>query len=115
MKIKLFVLIIPALLIFGSVAHAQTIGSNGLYDNSVMTADHVEHASMHDMGREQSLISGGGSTYAQGERPLWEFGHPVEPRPLGDVAREVRQQKLTAKKAEIVFEKDGSMIDDKLR
>jgi hypothetical protein len=111
MKTKLFVLIIPALLMFGSVAHAQM---TGVYDNTFTVTEHAEHASTHSMGTEQSLFGGGGSTYAQGERPLWEFGHPVEPKPLGDVAREFRQQKLTAKKAEIVFEKDGS-TDDKAR
>jgi hypothetical protein len=114
MKTKLFVLIIPALLIFVSVSHAQSIGGNAVYSNSVQIADHVERASMHDMGSEQSLIGGGGSTYAQGERPLWEFGHPTEPKPLGDIARELRQQKLTAKKAEIIFEQDGSK-DDKAK
>ncbi len=32
----------------------------------------------------------------------------VEPTPLGDVARAYRREKLAAKKAEIVFEKQGS-------
>jgi hypothetical protein len=114
MKTKLFILIIPALLMFASVSHAQTIGGNGVFSNSVMTADHSEHASMQDMGREQSLLGGGGSSYGQGERPLWEFGHPSEPRPLGDIAREFRQQKLASKKAEIVFEQEGDK-DDKAK
>jgi hypothetical protein len=112
MKIKLFVFIVPALLMFASTAHAQSIG-NGLFTNSVTTSDHVEHASEHGLAGGQSLFAGGGSTYAQGERPLWEFGHPVEPRPLGDIAREFRQQKLATKKAEIVFEQEGSS-DDKV-
>jgi len=47
-------------------------------------------------------------TYAQGERPLWEFGPVSPPVPLGDVARAYRKEKLTAKKAEIIFEKQGS-------
>jgi hypothetical protein len=72
--------------------------------------DHPQHASLHDMAPEQSLVGGSPSnyTYAQGERPLWEFGPVSEPVPLGDVARAYRKQKLTAKKAEIVFEKQGS-------
>jgi hypothetical protein len=110
MKTKLFVLTAPALLMFASAAYAQEpgIGLTGPVSNSVMFADHPERASMHDMGAEQSLLGGGGVTYGQGEQPLWEFGHPSEVKPLGDIAREFRQQKLTAKKAEIVFEKDGS-------
>jgi hypothetical protein len=113
MKTKLFLLTIPALLMFASAAHAQTIGGNGVFSNSVQISDHTERASMHDMGAEQSLVGGSGSSYAQGERPLWEFGHPSEIKPLGDIAREFRQQKLAAKKAEIILEKDG--LDDKAR
>jgi hypothetical protein len=114
MKTKLLLFIIPALLMFASISHAQTIGGSGLYSNSLQISDHVQRASIHDMGSEQSLIGGGGFTYGQGEQPLWEFGHPTESKPLGDVAREFRQQKLAAKKAEIVMEKDGS-DDDKAR
>jgi hypothetical protein len=73
--------------------------------------EHIEHATIHDMGTEQSLLGSGGSavTVATGERPLWEFGSvkPPEP-PLGDVARAYRKQKLTGKKAEIILEKQGS-------
>lgn len=60
------------------------------------------------MAREHSLVGGGTYSYAQGERPLWEFGPVSEPRPLGDIARELRKEKQSAKKAEIVFEKQGS-------
>ena len=62
------------------------------------------------MATEHSLVGGGASTYsyAQGERPLWEFGEIKEQIPLGDVARSVRKEKLSAKKAEIIFEKQGS-------
>jgi hypothetical protein len=62
------------------------------------------------MATEQFLVGGSTSTYtyAQGERPLWEFGSVVEPTPLGDVARAYRREKLGAKKAQKVFEKQGS-------
>ena len=72
--------------------------------------DHPQRASVHEMATEQPLVGGSPSTYtyAQGERPLWEFGPVSEPVPLGDIARAYRKQKLTAKKAEIVFEKQGS-------
>jgi hypothetical protein len=63
---------------------------------------------MHAMATESPLVGGGSYTYAQGERPLWEFGPVSEPTPLGDVARAYRKEKLAAKKAEIVFEKQGS-------
>lgn len=65
-------------------------------------------AEQHSLATEHSLVGGGTYAYAQGERPLWEFGPFSQPVPLGDVAREVRKQKLTAKKAELVLEKQGS-------
>jgi hypothetical protein len=72
--------------------------------------DHTQHASQHAMATEQPLVGGGNETYvvAHGERPLWEFGPVKEEPSLGDVARAYRKQKLTGKKAEIVFEKQGS-------
>jgi len=70
--------------------------------------DHPLHAETHAMATEQPVIGGSAFTFARGERPLWEFG-PVSVEPsLGDVARAYRKEKLTAKKAEIVFEKQGS-------
>lgn len=62
------------------------------------------------MASESSIIGGSPNTYtyAQGERPLWEFGPVTQPTPLGDVARAYRKEKVTARKAEIVLEKQGS-------
>jgi hypothetical protein len=70
---------------------------------------HSEHAAPHDMAIEQPLVGGGVNnyTYAHGERPLWEFGPVKEEPALGDVARAYRKDKLTAKKADFVFEKQG--------
>lgn len=71
---------------------------------------HPQQAAPHDMAQERPIVGGITNTYtfAQGERPLWEFGPIKEEPALGDVARAYRKQKLTAKKAEIVFEKQGS-------
>jgi hypothetical protein len=111
MKITLFILSIPALLIFCSAAHAQAAG--GVMSNQPMILelpDHPETAAPHDMASERPLVGQGPNTYtyAQGERPLWEFGPVSEPVPLGDVARAYRQQKLVAKKATVVLEQQGS-------
>jgi hypothetical protein len=107
MKTTLFVLFIFC----ASAALGQTAA--GLVSNQpviVEVPDHPQHASLHEMAQEQPLVGGSplSYTYAQGERPLWEFGPFSEPVPLGDVARAYRKEKLTAKKAEIVFEKQGS-------
>jgi hypothetical protein len=70
--------------------------------------DHAQHATQHAMATEQPLVGGGAYIVMQGERPLWEFGPVKEEPSLGDVARAYRKEKLTGKKAEIVFEKQGS-------
>jgi hypothetical protein len=113
MKLKLFILFVPALLIFSSAAHAQSAGSISSQPVVVEFPDHVQHADVHEMATERPLVGQGPNTYtyAQGEQPLWEFGHPSEMMPLGDIARAYRQQKLTAKKADIVFEQVGSKND----
>jgi hypothetical protein len=107
MKITLFLLI---LLVLTAAAFGQTASvlSSEVRINPV--PDHPQHASQHSMADEHPLVGGGPGTYtyAQGERPLWEFGPVTEPVPLGDVARAYRKEKLAAKKAQIVFEKQGS-------
>jgi hypothetical protein len=73
--------------------------------------DHPLHADAHAMAVEHPLVGGGGLetyTFAHGERPLWEFGPVSEEPSLGDVARAYRKEKMTAKKAEIILEKQGS-------
>jgi len=104
MKTTLFV--IAMCLLFSAVSLGQTASAISSQVQMVVIPDHPEHASQHEMAREQSLLSEPSITYAQGERPLWEFG-PVSapPTPLGDVARAFRQQHTLAKKAEIIFEK----------
>ena len=73
-------------------------------------ADHAQHASLAPMASEHPLVGGAADncSYAHGERPLWEFGPVSQPTPLGDVARAYRKEKLAAKKAEVVYEKQGS-------
>jgi hypothetical protein len=70
--------------------------------------EHVQHADVHAMGTETSLLGNNAYTTAQGERPLWEFGPVKVEVPLGDVARAYRKEKMTGKKAEITLEKQGS-------
>lgn len=92
---------------------ASAFGQAGALSNQatpINIPDHPQHASLTPMASEHPLVGGAPETYsyARGERPLWEFGAVTEPTPLGDVARSYRRAKLTAKKADIVFEKQGS-------
>lgn len=103
------------LVVFCVLCAATAVGQVGVGTLSnqpfiLQLPEHPEHAEAHAMATEHSIMSGGANTYTvmQGERPLWEFG-PVSVEPsLGDVARAYRKEKLAAKKAEIVFEKQGS-------
>jgi len=96
-----------------AAAFGQSQGSWGMQPPSfspMTIPDHPEHASQQDMGTEQYLVGGRSNTYtyATGERPLWEFGPVTQEPSLGDVARAYRKEKMTMKKAEIIFEKQGS-------
>ena len=64
---------------------------------------HPARASQRPLAAEQSLLEHFVYSYAQGERPLWEFKTPSQPVPLGDVARAVRKEHEMAKKAEIIW------------
>jgi len=67
--------------------------------------EHMEHASVHAMGQELSLLgSSSPYSYAQGERPLWEFGSVKQETPLGDVARAYRKGHTIDRKAAKVVE-----------
>lgn len=103
------------LILFCVLCAATAVGQTGTGALSsqpfvLQLPEHPQHAESHGMAVEQDIMSGGANTYTvmRGERPLWEFG-PVSVEPsLGDVARAYRKEKLTAKKAEIIFEKQGS-------
>src|SRR5271168_199625 len=99
------------LILCTSAAFGQLAGSINSQAQPLQIVGNIQHAELHELAQEHPLVGGSASTYtyAQGERPLWEFG-PIlpPPTPLGDVARAVRKEKLAAKKAEIIFEKQGS-------
>jgi hypothetical protein len=65
---------------------------------------HPEHAFPQSMAQQQSLLERSGSVYARGERPLWEVAPVSRVVPLGDVARILRKEHATAKKADVVWE-----------
>ncbi len=105
MKITLPVLfILVAAAAFGQVPVAVSGQAQML-----QLPDHPQHADQHALASEQSLLGCGSVTTAQGERPLRELGSdaPV-PQSLGDVARALRKEKMSVKKADKVFEKQGS-------
>jgi len=106
MKTTLVVLFV----LCAATAFGQAAGVVSGDIQALQLSGHPQRASIHEMAPEQPLVGGTAATYsyARGERPLWEFGPVSEPIPLGDVARAYRKEKLTAKKAQIIFEKQGS-------
>jgi hypothetical protein len=99
-----------AIVCLGATAALGQAGAISSQAQMMQIPDHPQHAWLTPMACEHPLVGGVSDNYryAQGERPLWEFGPVSEPTPLGDVARAYRKEKLAAKKAEIVFEKQGS-------
>ena len=94
---------------FLACAAVSAFGQVGYLSNQVIPfhiPDNPQHASVHEMAREESLLTRCTSpySYAQGERPVWEFGELPRFISLGEVARAVRKQRLNAKRAEIVWE-----------
>jgi hypothetical protein len=70
----------------------------------IQIPDNPAHASQHEMAVEQNILEHSGYTYAQGEKPLWEFGTVSQPTPLGDSARALKKQHEATKKSEIVWQ-----------
>jgi hypothetical protein len=99
-----------AVIILSAATALGQAGSISSQAVQLQMPDHPQHASLGAMASEHPLVGGASDnySYAQGERPLWEFGPVSEPKPLGDIARAVRKEKLSAKKAEIILEKQGS-------
>jgi hypothetical protein len=71
----------------------------------IQIPSHPLHAAHQPMAQELSLLTGSAYVTVQGEKPLWEVARILDGMPLGDVARLLRKQHATAKKATIVFEK----------
>jgi hypothetical protein len=68
--------------------------------------DHAQHAAVHAMAPENTLLDTAVYTYAKGEVPLSDLGSIEYETPLGDVARAFRKEHAAlAAKATKVLEK----------
>jgi len=110
LTLKPMKLLLVGAVVLCSVAAFGQAGSLSSQVTVVSIPDHPMHASLTAMACERPLVGGAPDAYAyaQGERPLWEFGPVSQPTPLGDVARAYRKEKVVAKKPAIVFEKQGT-------
>jgi hypothetical protein len=98
MKTKWFLLCF----LCATAALGQVAASISSEAQPLQMANHPARAAQHPMATEQNLNEGSTYAYAQGERPLWEVAPATVAVPLGDVARTLRQEHSTAKKANFV-------------
>ena len=94
-----------ALCIFGALgAHGQTV--NGYLLNSepqrLVMPEHPQRASQTQLAQEQDLRERSTYTYAQGERPAWEFMALPPFVPIAELARTFRDEHARAKKAVVI-------------
>jgi hypothetical protein len=65
--------------------------------------EHQATASYSRLAGERSIVGGGNTAYAQGDRPFSDFPQMASV-PLGDMARELKKQHARVKKARIIWE-----------
>jgi hypothetical protein len=90
-------------LLCASTAFAQASLGSAAMSSQVQFAVHDERATQLPLAQEQSLLANSSYFFALGERPLWEVQPLSHAVPLGDVARMLKKEHETAKKAEIVW------------
>lgn len=86
-----------------STALAQASLGSATLSSQVQFATHAERANQVPMAEAQNLLASSSYFFVQGERPLWEVQPLSHSVPLGDVARALKKEHETAKKAEIVW------------
>lgn len=99
--------ILVTLLFCATTAFCQSYaGVGAVLESQPMIFDipgHPLHASAQPLATPQYLNEGIGSASAAGVQPLWEFPVREQSVSLGEVARQLRQDHLLAKKAEKIF------------
>lgn len=71
----------------------------------IVFGDHPFHAATQPLAVSTNILGGNDVVVGHGEVPLADIPMPVvRETPLGDVARQVRQERLFAKKAQKVWE-----------
>lgn len=86
----------------GTAAFAQSLGGSPANAPAQMLtmSGSPQRAVQTGMAQPQDLLERSGTTWAHGELPLWEVMPEKTPDPpLGDVARALKKEHATAKKA----------------
>ena len=99
---KIFFSLVALGVFCGTAGFAQSLGSSAANGQAQMLtmAGNPQHAAQTEMAQPHNLLEHSGNTWAHGELPLWEVMPEKKPDPpLGDVARALRKEHATAKKA----------------
>jgi hypothetical protein len=99
--------LVAVFLFFASAAFGQNMASVGAMSSQPYIFEMPSHplkATEKPLKTAESLLESSASTYAQGERPLWEFAPQTNPQPLGDVARALKKEHALDKKSEVTWE-----------
>jgi hypothetical protein len=100
MKTKLFALF----LLCSSAAFGQTAaGALSSEPQITQFATHPARAEHQAMADEQNLWGSSPYAYGHGERPLWEVAPVLISPSLGEVARTLKKEHESLKKAEVVW------------
>ena len=89
-------------LLWASMAWGQAIAGGAALNAQpqvIQFYSHSQHASQLGMAIEQRVMERSSAVVEHGTKPLWEVAHLSETVPLGDIARELRQQHEADKKA----------------
>jgi len=86
-----------------TTAFAQSSLGGATLSSQVQFATHEERAYQVPMAAAQNLLANSSYFFVTGERPLWEVQPLSHAVPLGDVARSLKKEHETAKKADIVW------------
>ena len=93
-------------LLCASVAWGQASVSASVLNaepQMVQFFSHPQHAAQVGMGIERRVLERSVPIAAHGVLPLWEVAPVSQPIPLGDVARSLREEHETVRKAERVM------------
>jgi hypothetical protein len=94
-------------LLFTTAAFGQAAGNTWALDSQpqvVHIPSHEQTATQQPMGQELNLLGSSQYLSAHGERPLWEVAQKRVEVSLGEVARNLRKQHESAKKADKCYE-----------
>jgi len=90
--------------VLGSVSlFAQNLPVLDATPHPTVMFEHAQQATQQSIAMEQTLLHQSPFTSDHGDRPLWEFASKAPERPLGDLAREFKNEHEVVRKSDVVW------------